>query len=271
MRILTISPHSGDAVMSFGAGLARAARDGATVTVYTTFAGSATPPYSPAARRMHGIWGLAPEDDAALHRRREDIAALAHLGADHRHGRFLDAIYRRLPDGRWLAGHVEGRKKLAFNERPPDDDRDLVAGIKDDLGSLIGELDPTLIVTCAAVGGHSDHLATRDAALFAAYERGVPVRLWEDLPYALFRPDTVELPQGFRRGSPEAGPAGEEPRARKLRAVASYSSQVTMFDGRDGGFLDRLAAHGETTWPVVRGSAPGAATGEPEVSARTHS
>src|SRR6184192_1875253 len=135
-RLLVISPHLDDAVQSVGAGLAQAAQDGAKVTVYTVFAGTASPPYSPAAERMHAVWGLSPDDDAPLHRRKEDVAALGHLGVAYRHGRFLDSIYRRLPDGRWLADHVAGGQKLAISERSPSSDRDLVTEIENDVTSI---------------------------------------------------------------------------------------------------------------------------------------
>lgn len=261
-RLLAISPHLNDAVLSIGAGLAQAAQDGAKVTVYTVFAGTASPPYSAAAERMHAIWGLAPHDDASLCRRNEDIAALDHLGVAYRHGRFLDSIYRTLPDGQWLAAHVAGGPKLAVNERSPDSDRELVAEIKDDIESVIDEFEPTLLVTCAAILDHPDNQVARDAALFAADEKNIPVRLWEDLPYAIFRQDAVELPRGFHRGAPDVSPVRAEMWTRKLQAVECYSSQLAMLNGRDNNLFDRLDEHarqtsphggcGETTWPVVR-------------------
>lgn len=260
-RLLAISPHLDDAVLSFGACLTQAAQDGAKVTVYTVFAGTAPPPYSPAAERMHAIWGLSPDDDAPLYRREEDIAALGHLKVGHRHGRFLDTIYRKLPDGGWLADHVEGGQKLAINEKAPERDHDLVAEIKDDIKSLIEEGDPTLLVTCAAIGGHPDHETARDAALLAAAEMNVPVRLWEDLPYAVFRPGAVELPQGFQLGSPDFTSVEPEARVRKFESVEYYPSQLSMLNGRDKNLFERLETHarkasphdgyGETTWPVV--------------------
>lgn len=264
-RLLAISPHLNDAVLSIGAGLAQAAQDGAKVIVYTAFAGTAPPPYSAAAERMHAVWGLSPSDDASLCRRKEDMAALDHLGVACRHGRFLDSIYRKLPDGKWLAAQVEGGPKLAVNERSPDSDRELVAEIKDDIKSIIDEFDPTLLVTCAAILDHPDNQVARDATLFAAYEKNIPIRLWEDLPYAIVRPGTVELPQGFHRGSPDFSSVRAEMWTRKFQAVECYSSQLAMLNGRDRSLFDRLDEHarkasphggyGETTWPVVRTSA----------------
>lgn len=261
-RLLAISPHLDDAVLSLGAGLAQAAQEGAKVTVYTVFAGTAPPPYSPAAERIHAIWGLSPDDDAPLYRRKEDIAALGHLGVAYRHGRFLDAIYRKLPDGQWLTAHVEGGQKLAINPHSPDSDRELVAEIKDDIKSIIEECDPTLLVTCAAIGNHPDHEAARDAALFAAREKNIPIRLWEDLPYVVFQSGAVELPEGFHLGSLDFSSVETGVRTRKFQAVEHYPSQLSMFNRRDKNLFDRLDEHarktspcggyGETTWSVIR-------------------
>lgn len=260
-RLLAVSPHLDDAVLSIGAGLAQVAQDGAEVTVYTAFAGTMPPPYSPAAQRMHTVWGFAPDDDAPHHRRQEDIAALNHLGVDHRHGRFLDSIYRRLPSGQWLADHVAGGQKLAISEQAPASDGELVAAIEDDIKSIIDEVDPTLLVTCAAIGGHPDHEAARDAALFAARANNIPIRLWEDLPYAVFTSDEVELPQGFRRGSPDFSSVDTELWTRKVEAVKHYPSQLLILDGPGKNMFGRLDEHaratsphggrGERTWPVT--------------------
>lgn len=260
-RLLAISPHLDDAVLSFGAGLAQAVHDGVETTVFTIFAGSAEPPYSPAAERLHEIWGIAPDQDASLVRRKEDIAALGHLGVGCRHGRFLDSIYRKAPDGRWLADHVPGGQKLKISRQSPRRDGALFSAVKADIGSLVEELAPTLIVTCAGISNHVDNEITRDTALIVAHERGIPVRLWEDLPHALFGPGSVELPEGFRLGAPELGAVSAEARERKFQALQHYASQLMMLDGPGKdlfGQLERYAVknspdggYRETTWSAV--------------------
>ncbi|WP_037311303.1 PIG-L deacetylase family protein [Amycolatopsis orientalis] len=260
-RIVAISPHLDDAVLSFGAGLARATRDGAKVTVHTVFAGTAVAPFSPAADRLHSIWGFSPEQDASLHRRNEDIAALGHLGAEYRHGRFLDAIYRKLPDGRWLADHVPGRQKLAIGELSPQSDPELFSAVKDDIEAVVEECEPTLILTCGAISGHIDNKIARDATLLVARDKGIPVRLWEDLPHALFAPDTPELPEGFQLGPPIHASVEPDLRTRKFEALRRYPSQMLMLHGPDKDLFAQLDGHarkssaqpgyGELTWPVV--------------------
>ncbi|RSM99091.1 PIG-L family deacetylase [Nonomuraea sp. WAC 01424] len=258
-RLLAISPHLDDAVLSVGAGLAQAAQDGAEVTVFTVFAGIAEPPFSSVAAEFHASWGLSPDQNAPQYRRSEDIAALDHLGVNHRHGRFLDAIYRRSPDGRWL---VDRGERPVVHPQPPDSNNELVSAAKDDIKSLIEEYDPTLLVTCVAVGNHVDHEITRDAALLAAEETGVPIRLWQDLPYAADMSSMPDLPNGLQLGPPVLGFVEEEARERKFQAVKHYASQLPMLNGgRRDLFtkLDELARkmspdgrYSETTWPVIR-------------------
>ncbi|MGR4854915.1 PIG-L deacetylase family protein [Streptomyces sp. LARHCF252] len=261
-RLLVISPHLDDAVLSFGAGLAQAVQDSAQVTVFTVFAGTPSPPYSPAAQRLHGIWGISPEHDASLHRRKEDIAALDHLGVGHRHGRFLDAIYRKSPDGQWLADNVPGRQKVAIRRRPSQGDAALFSAVKADIESAVDACAPRLIVTCAAANGHIDSEIARDAALFTAHEHGIPVRLWEDLPHAIFGLDPVELPRGFRLGPPDFSSVETQARTRKFEALRRYASQMSMLNGPDKDLFAQLEKHaressphggyGERTWAVVR-------------------
>ncbi|MER5987549.1 PIG-L family deacetylase [Streptomyces sp. NPDC001787] len=261
-RLLVISPHLDDAVLSFGAGLAQAERDGAQATVFTVFAGTASPPYSPAAQRLHGIWGISPNQDASLYRREEDIAALGHLGVDHRHGRFLEAIYRKSPDGQWLADNVPGRQKVAISRQSPQGDSDLFSAVKADIETVVDECTPTLIVTCAAANGHIDNEIARDAALFVAREQRIPVRLWEDLPHAIFGLGPVELPRGFRLGPPDFSSVKTEARARKFEALKRYPSQMSMLNGPEKDLFAQLEKHarensphggyGEKTWEVVQ-------------------
>ncbi|WP_039923837.1 PIG-L deacetylase family protein [Amycolatopsis decaplanina] len=260
-RILAISPHLDDAVLSFGAGLAQAERDGAKVTVHTVFAGTATPPFSPAADRLHSIWGLSPDEDASLRRRDEDIAALGHLGAEYRHSRFLDAIYRKAADGRWMADNVPGRQKLAIGRLSPQDDPELFSAVTEEIVSVVEECDPTLILTCAAASGHIDNEITRDATLLVARDKDIPVRLWEDLPHALFAQEDAELPDGFRLGAPDFVSVEEDARTRKFEALLLYPTQMRMLHGPEKDLFAQLDGHagkksarsgyGETTWPVI--------------------
>lgn len=78
-RVVVVSPHLDDAVLSLGATMARPAGLGADWTIVTVFAGdpSSTSPAGPYDRRC----GFVSAGEAAAVRRREDERACAILGA----------------------------------------------------------------------------------------------------------------------------------------------------------------------------------------------
>jgi LmbE family N-acetylglucosaminyl deacetylase len=78
-RVVVVSPHSDDGVLSLGASMSRWARAGAKVVVLTVFA--LDPQSSAAAGGWDRRAGFSTEGEAARARRAEDVAACAVLGA----------------------------------------------------------------------------------------------------------------------------------------------------------------------------------------------
>ena len=92
-RVAVLSPHLDDAIFSIGAGIAKASRSGATVSVITVFAGD------PESRAAPGWWdekaGFGSEGEAARARRVEDREACRLVGAVPVWLPFADATYER--------------------------------------------------------------------------------------------------------------------------------------------------------------------------------
>jgi len=90
-KIVVVSPHLDDAVLSLGAALSRAARHDAEVTVLTVLAGD------PASTVPAGSWdaqsGFRTAGDAATARRQEDARACSILGVAPRWLPFGDEQY----------------------------------------------------------------------------------------------------------------------------------------------------------------------------------
>ncbi|WEO94714.1 PIG-L family deacetylase [Streptomyces sp. FXJ1.172] len=258
--VLVVSPHLDDAVLSAGGRIHRLVSEGAHVTVFTVFAGIPEPPYSPIAEYFHYVWGL--DTDPVEHRRREDQAAVALLGATPSYGSFLDAVYRRRPDGSWL---VDMDQPAVQGHDVPEPA--LGPELETAVASLLGTLQPDLVLTCAAVGNHLDHRRARDAVAAAAAGK-VPLYCWEDLPYGMREPDPPPLPAGAGFGPPVAETASERAWSAKYAAIGCYRSQHSMlwppgtdvrelFDTHAAG---RAGAHGadgraEVFWPVEPGGA----------------
>jgi LmbE family N-acetylglucosaminyl deacetylase len=262
-RLLVFSPHLDDAVLSFGANIAQTIIDGGAVSVFTVFAGIPGPPYSPAALRYHATWKL-PDGVAVACRRKEDALALTELGATYRHGEHLDAIYRRTPEGEWVVG---SEAVSVSRQRIIEEDRGLLAAVASSVAEMIEKFRPTDVLTCAAIGNHIDHRLTRDSVLLAAREHAVPVRLWQDLPYAEHRLDTAALPSGTILERPIAEGVGLDAERRKFAAIGHYGSQLPILNRADKDVYAQLREHAretigseeyaELTWAVNMGAPKG--------------
>ncbi|MGH3829146.1 MAG: PIG-L deacetylase family protein [Pseudonocardiaceae bacterium] len=170
------------------------------------------------------------EDASAVARRiGEDRAAMDELGARAHHCGFLDAVYRRAPDGRWLCEH----DRAMFDDLPLGPGG-LLREVTREVRRILDAVEPDLVLTCAAVGHHIDHRLTRAAVLDVV--TAVPILLWEDLPYAIGRPPTAATPL-----TPTAPPEAWE---RKWRAVACYPTQIRMLWPADIDWAAELLTHG---------------------------
>ena len=230
MRILAISPHLDDAVLSAGARLHDLTAHGHEVVVLTMFAGSASPPYSPLAEELHELWGLT--DDPVGARRLEDQAAVARLGATARHAGFLDAVYRPGRSG-WQSTEECAADALVRAE--------LAGVIRAELAAA-----PDMVLTAAAVGGHIDHVLVRDAVLAECQHTGIAVELWQDLPYAGTTSQVPRLPDGVRLAAGRPLPASGASWRAKCAAVGCYASQLRMLWPEHADIEVPLAAYART-------------------------
>ncbi|MGH3849169.1 MAG: PIG-L family deacetylase, partial [Pseudonocardiaceae bacterium] len=154
-RVLAVSPHLDDAALSAGALLADLAAQGADVQVVTLFAGPPWETLSAVARAFHTNCGLPEDASAVALRVNEDRAAMDELGARAYHRGFLDAVYRRAPDGQWLCEH----DRAMFDCLPLDRDG-LLSRLSYEVRNILAAAEPDLVLTCAAVGDHIDHRLT---------------------------------------------------------------------------------------------------------------
>ncbi|NDZ60727.1 PIG-L family deacetylase [Streptomyces anulatus] len=255
--VLIISPHLDDACLSFGAQMASYTSAGHHVLVHTVFAGSPIPPFSPSADRYHRAWGIT--GDPVAPRREEDLRAMQLLGATSSHGDFLDAIYRRDEQGDWLV-QPGSRPHTRFMPEEPHLSEAITARIT----ALVEDHAPALVATAAAVGTHVDHQRARDSTIAACRATGAELRLWEDLPYALWTNEISPLPDRTVLTDRRIAACGKEAREHKYLAAAAYASQLPGLVYEGAGLFDLLdrrwsgladegaeAPYGEVVWTAT--------------------
>jgi LmbE family N-acetylglucosaminyl deacetylase len=222
--VVVLSPHLDDAIFSAWSVLRRPAQ----VLVVNVCAGVPDPGPAPRWDRMTGATDRA---EAVRARVAEDERALALAGRRPLNLGFLDAQYRDAPlSPAEVANAVRAVAPAASELHAP-----------------------------AALGGHPDHAAVREAALALA-ERGPRLLLYADLPYATgygwphwvtgAAPVPHIVPEAnwkrwleplVRRGArlePAAQELGDTEAEAKLEAMRAYRTQFTA---TNGGPFDRLA------------------------------
>jgi LmbE family N-acetylglucosaminyl deacetylase len=246
-RLLVFSPHLDDAVLSMGATIAGRSLRGARTEVLTVFSGANPSKISPFAQKFHAACGLG--SNAVSQRIEEDTAALATLGVEGFRLPFLDAMYRRAAGNNWL--YPDGLA-LFSAQKPPESE--LKKQVYRALAARHRVVQPELIATCAAIGGHVDHLITRDVVMQLAAATGTPLFLWEDIPYATGLV-TADVGHPLLM-APEAAAWDL-----KWRSIRAYRTQLQKMWPNDNNWQQRLAEHAlyrgvtrqaEIFWEVAR-------------------
>jgi LmbE family N-acetylglucosaminyl deacetylase len=222
-RIIVLSPHLDDAVLSCGGLVATAVMLDVPVTVVSIFTAppSRLPP-PPLACWFHTRCGLA--DDAMHTRKLEDHAALASLGAELRHLDLEECMYRRGPAGDPVYA-TEREVFAGTSAREPT----LMAQLAERIRAIEEWGEADMVAAPLGIGGHVDHALTRDATLACRGSKSAAdtrtYLLFEDVPYLLYRRCRGwqrRLPGNLR---PSVLRLRSNAWAAKLDAIAAYSSQ----------------------------------------------
>jgi LmbE family N-acetylglucosaminyl deacetylase len=217
MPFIYLSPHLDDVTFSLGGLVWQRAQAGEQAEVWTICAGD--PPdesFSPFAQAFHQRWGIGPE--AVAHRRAEDRAACALLGAEPRYFSLLDCIYRRHPQ---TGEPLYTSNQQVFGPLDPAE-APLIDQLTEELAQ---KLPPDAQLICPlTVGKHIDHRLTRAAA-----ERlDLPLWYYADYPYAA-QLDAIPqelIPPG---ATLHVYPLSDEALALWGDAIATYASQLSTF------------------------------------------
>ena len=202
-RILVVSPHFDDAVLSCGQILG--AHSGSAVVV-TVFGGK--PPTYPSPPTDWDLWGgFAESDDIVALRRVEDFNALKVLGASQRYLDFLDWQYAQ-------------------------DDRPTVDEIVPALEAVVREISPDRVFLPLGIGSN-DHVLASEACVIATGRWDGRWSVYEDAIYRKQCPDlTAErLARMSSIGEPKRVEPPGAPLALKQESLGQYVSQMRVLGG----------------------------------------
>jgi LmbE family N-acetylglucosaminyl deacetylase len=215
MRWIFLSPHLDDAALCAGGLIYERTHAGEVVEIWTVMSGVPLNEHlSEFARTMHTRWGTTSASQTVEVRRLEDMQAASILGARSIHLDFLDAIYRRGPDGAPLYADPVGAPVDPAEGSLP---RQICEALRP-------QLRPDDRVVCLlGIGDHVDHVVVRGAGEML----GVPLRYVADFPYVLRHPDSVAgktagltgFVQPISRAAAEAWTRGVEAYRSQLKAV----------------------------------------------------
>jgi LmbE family N-acetylglucosaminyl deacetylase len=232
-RVIFLSPHLDDAVLSAG-GLLSALRDRASRLVVTIACGNPTTPEGKASRVRRGH---APPAE----RRHEDREAMRALDCHYLHLGFEDCVFRRSP----ITGELIYRSpRNKFSIAAPDD-RAYVEELYLVLRRICYPSRRALLVAPLGIGFHVDHLICAQVALRIA---SLPqILFYEDVPY-VFNPEAGKgdadgpLSALERLGcAPSQRLAMPFDPVEKVRLAEHYTSQIpALFPGK-GTFARTIA------------------------------
>lgn len=209
-RILAVSPHLDDAVLSAGALIST--QPGSTVL--TVFAGA--PSYYEGLTEWDAESGFSEGDDVVALRREEDRRATAQLGAQSLWLDFLDEQYAELrPTAAEIAASIVGH---------------------------IEQLQPETIAFPLGQG-HDDHERTHEACALLLTTRASLAQhwvAWADIPYRSRHPELyAERLDSLRSNGFLLTPFDVEPTDAKRAAVAEYPTQARALGPLNMGDAER--------------------------------
>lgn len=188
-RLIVLSPHLDDAVLSCGA-LMSHVREEMPVTVATFFTEGCAPPYTHVARSYLRRSQRYPASSLFLARRAEDQEVLESMGISYIHVGLTEILFRRRtrPLLSWLPYTGELIPELSYmyptyrlhvtRGRVSPGDADTIRQIIHALDGISSE-SSTLFLAPLAVGRHKDHVLVRTAA----QKSGKRVVYYSDFPY----------------------------------------------------------------------------------------
>lgn len=239
-RILMVSPHLDDAILSCGAFITRNVRKKNAVTVATVFSGTIeTDRYSPLAKWFHGICGLG--DNAMEIRCIEDKKACSFLRAKCIQLKLQECLYRFNPDG--CPRYPE--EKSIYNA-DINNEQDTIDRICTELMHQM-QLDTfDEILVPLGIGRHIDHLVARKAVEALSAQNlfnNSKTLYYEDIPYACTNRDKHWKDELAFNLTAKPYKISETEFSTYIKALHFYKSQIDMLWENKTEMMKQLKRH----------------------------
>ena len=230
-RLIFLSPHPDDAVLSCGGWIYQLAQDGERPIVITIFGGDAPAdvPRSAFARSLQERWQMG--DDAPARRRDEDRTACDRLGCYLIHLPFTDAVYRVTAQGRSL---YDSEEAIFSGVR----DEDIIDRVAWAVEARLRQVANARLVVPLTAGKHVDHVIAREAAERTQAE----LIYYEDYPYAEQPERMTHVWNGDEWASESIG-LSEAALQAKIEAFLLHRSQISTFYRDDDEVRQRIRAY----------------------------
>lgn len=246
-RHIFLSPHFDDVVYSCGGTLGVQISVGLRPLVITIFGGTPEPgtSLSPFALDTHRKMGFSQDANTVVAtRRREDAAAMEHLGVDYLWLDYPDAIYRGNP------AYYTQNSQLMGNEVNPGD-RWIDEELAEMLIGLRKRLPDAVWYAPLGAGHHVDHQIVCSAA-DRLTQLGAKVNLYEDFPYVAHNADSLadrlaELGSALEPGLVEMS----EMLPLRLQAAAKYTSQTDLNFANEASMFKDMTRYTHNIRPVA--------------------
>jgi LmbE family N-acetylglucosaminyl deacetylase len=211
-----LSPHFDDVVFSCSGTIGALQNQGCSLLLATIFAGEPLAPFSLLAQSFHRFWNTSAEAPYRG-RQEEERKAMALLKTDYVWLDWLEILYR--------APHLTGQKIISGADIPPEQDS-IFPSLCQWLAGLARCFSSAKLVIPLGIGGHSDHLITRQAACDTYDSRRLI--FYEDFPYAAWQPHQEEQLVNIgdlRPCSMDITPF----LSLRVQATLQYPSQIRLF------------------------------------------
>lgn len=218
-KILVISPHLDDAVLSCGDYINHMVGIGNTVDIITVFSGSVNEKeLSFAAQQFHNNCFLLA--DAMKIRKKEDINAAFFLKTNNYYLDFPECLYRKDD-----IGNIYPNLKDIYhfeNER----DQDMLKQVSESLKQSINNYD--IILVPLALGNHADHLLVNKAVMRIKTIIKGKVYYYEDVPYTCYYYKNNNVSDWGEKMLSQIIQLSQHDFNQKISAVLYYRSQLNI-------------------------------------------